>query len=40
MMDQVSTLKLNPVKAEGSESMYRLGGGVQRPPPLEKGVRE
>ena len=32
-------LRLNPIKAGGSESMYSLGG-VPSPPPLEKGLRE
>ena len=31
---------VNPIKAGGSKSKYRLrgGGGVLRPPPLEKGL--
>ena len=29
----------NPIKAGGSESMYRRGG-VPRPPPLEKDLSE
>ena len=32
---------LNPIKAGGSKSLYRLGGGVFcAPHPLEKGLRE
>ena len=34
------SVNLNPIKAGGSESMYSLGGGVPRPPSLEKGLRE
>ena len=30
----------NPKQAGGYESMYSLGGGVWRSPPLEKGLRE
>ena len=29
---------VNPIKAGGSESLYRLG--ASHPPPLEKGLRE
>ena len=31
---------LNTIKTGGSESMFRLGGGVPGPPPLETDVRE
>ena len=31
---------VNPIKAGGSESMYKLGGRPTPPPLLEKGLRE
>ena len=33
-VSQRPKILFNPIKAGGSESMYSLGGGVPRPPPL------